>query len=216
MPVPGAAAWHPATHNIPTTPATAGTSFCGFGIVRSPCSVFALEHAALAPSPSMPSSLSSSRVVCILSSVASTAVSALGAAPTWLGEGGGMWILRGPFVVTSPSSLFRLCAMCELGAHPSLGLLPGILQPTTSRRLQQLMVCRTLALALSVRLLPFSLWSPVASSKGGCPGCCLHRAIPHSRCVFCSQHSCCLCAWCCPHVAWGRGFVCGSCEGPSW
>ena len=64
-----------------------------------------------------------------------------------------MWILRGPFVVTSPSSLFRLCAMCELGAHPSLGLLPGILQPTTSRRLQQLMVCRTLALALSVRLL---------------------------------------------------------------
>ena len=45
-------------------------------------------------------------------------VSARGAAPAWLGEGGGVWILRWPFVVTSPSSLFRLCAMCDLGACP--------------------------------------------------------------------------------------------------
>ena len=43
----GAAAGHPATPNILTTPATAGTSFCGFGVVRSPCSVVALEDAVL-------------------------------------------------------------------------------------------------------------------------------------------------------------------------
>ncbi len=71
------------------------------------------------PSPSVPSSLSSPRVVCPLGSVASTAaLSALGAGPAWLGVGGGMWILRRPFVVTKFSSLFRLCAMCDLACSP--------------------------------------------------------------------------------------------------
>jgi hypothetical protein len=71
------------------------------------------------------------------------------------GGGGGMWILRGPFVVTSaflvvqPPLFFRLRAMCDIGAcppphphpHPRPpALLPGILQPTTSRRLQPLQV----------------------------------------------------------------------------
>jgi hypothetical protein len=42
--VPGAAAGHPATHNILTTPATAGMSSSCFGIVRSPFAVVALPH----------------------------------------------------------------------------------------------------------------------------------------------------------------------------
>ena len=65
-------------------------------------------------------SCASPRVVCRLGSVVSIAAdSAHCAAPSWLGLGeGGGWILRWPLVVTSPSSLFRLCAMCDLGACP--------------------------------------------------------------------------------------------------
>ena len=46
-PLPGAAARHRATHNIPTTPAADGMSDSCFGIVRSPFTVFALEPCSL-------------------------------------------------------------------------------------------------------------------------------------------------------------------------
>ena len=100
-----------------------------------------------------------------------------------------------------PSSLFRLCAMCDLGAHPSPALLPGIVQPTTSRRLQPLMVCRTLALALSVRPGLFSRWGTLSSPLA------VHAAFSFlsARCVFSSQLNCFVCAWCWPRVAWVRG-----------
>ena len=75
--------------------------------------------------------------------VASTAaVSALGAAPTWLGEGG-LCVdlaraLRGDF------ALLVVSLVCDVA------LLPGILQPTTSRRLQPLQVRQSVALAVSI------------------------------------------------------------------
>jgi hypothetical protein len=100
-----------------------------------------------------------------------------------------------------PSSLFRLCAMCDLGACPPLPLLPGILQPTTSRRLQRLRVRRTVALALSVRPALFSRWGTLSSPFA------VHAVFSFlsARCVFSSQHNCFVCAWCRPLVAWVRG-----------
>ncbi len=66
-----------------------------------------------------------------------------------------MWILRWPFMVTFHGYfvLFVFSLVCDV--RPCMfppTLLLGILQPTTSRRLQPLKVCRPLALALSVRL----------------------------------------------------------------
>ena len=130
--------------------------------------------------------------------------------PRGLGKGGGVDLamaLRSDL----PSSLFRLCAMRGLGACPSPALLPGILQPTTSRRLQQLMVCHSVALALSVRPAPFSPWSTLSSPLA------VHAifSVIFARCVHSqlSRQHCCICAWCCPHVAWVRGGgVFGPCD----
>jgi hypothetical protein len=163
----------------------------------------------------LPSSLSSPCVVCPPGSVASTAaVSALGAAPAWLGErgGGGMWILRWPFVVTSLSSLCRLCAMCDLDACPSPRRCCRASCNPQHPDVQPLLVRRTVALALSVRPAPFSPWSALSSPLA------VHGVFPltliSARCVpsrFSRQHSCCLCAGYCPRVASGGGGGRGPC-----
>jgi hypothetical protein len=114
--------------------------------------------------------------------------------------GGGMWILRGPFVVTSallvvqPSPFFRLRAMCDHPATHNIPTAPAADSTSSS--------------CFGIVRLPCAVFALGARCHRPSP-LAVHAVFPFisARCVpsrFCSQHSCCLCAWCCPHVAWGR------------